>query len=142
MDREINKAQFVLMICTQAYYRRVMGEEKPGIGLGIAWEGSLIYNHIYASGSLNTKFIPVIFDQEHAKYIPTPIQGATRYCVSADYGYGYEQLYSRLIGKPPTEKPPLGKRNRGIPPVSRGGAAGIQPRRSREPILGAHRHSS
>jgi len=110
MDREINKAQFVLMICTQAYYRRVMGEEKPGIGLGIAWEGSLIYNHIYASGSLNTKFIPVIFDHEHAKYIPIPIQGATRYCVSADYGYGYEQLYSRLIGKPPTEKPPLGKR--------------------------------
>jgi hypothetical protein len=110
MDREINKAQFVLMICTQAYYRRVMGEEKPGVGLGIAWEGNLIYNHIYASGSLNTKFIPVIFDQEHAKYIPTPIQGATRYCVSADYGYGYEQLYSRLIGKPPIGKPPLGKR--------------------------------
>jgi SEFIR domain len=109
MDREINKAQFVLMICTEAYYRRVMGEEKPGVGLGIAWEGSLIYNHIYVSGSLNTKFIPVIFDQEHAKYIPTPIQGATRYCVSANHGHGYQQLYSRLIGKPLTEKPALGK---------------------------------
>jgi hypothetical protein len=97
MDREIAKAQFVLMICTEAYYRRVMGQETPGVGLGIAWEGNLIYNHIYTSDSLNTKFIPIIFDQEHAKYIPTPIQGATRYCVSTDDGY--ERLYSRLIGE-------------------------------------------
>lgn len=110
MDREINKAQFVLMVCTEAYYRRVMGEEKPGVGLGIAWEGSLIYNQIYVSSSLNTKFIPVLFDQEHAKYIPTPLQGATRYCVTANHGHGYEQLYSRLIGKTLAEKPPLGKR--------------------------------
>ena len=36
------------------------------------------------------------------------MQGATRYCVSIPDGY--EQLYNRLIGKPPAEKPPLGKR--------------------------------
>src|SRR5260370_11589142 len=108
MDREINKARFVLMVCTEAYYRRVMGEEKSGVGLGIAWEGNLIYNHIYNSASENTKFIPVIFDLADARYIPIPVQSATRYCVSSDDGY--EQLYNRLIGKPPAEKPPLGKR--------------------------------
>jgi hypothetical protein len=108
MDREIKKAQFVVMVCTEAYYRRVMGEEKPGVGLGIAWEGQLIYNHIYSAGSRNTKFIPVIFDATHAIYIPTPTQGATRYCLGSPEGY--EQLYSRLIGRPPAEKPPLGKR--------------------------------
>jgi hypothetical protein len=53
MEREIGKAQFVLMICTEAYYLRVMGQEKPGVGLGIAWEGTLIYNHIYNARSLN-----------------------------------------------------------------------------------------
>jgi SEFIR domain len=106
MDREIGKAQFVLMICTEHYYRRVMGLEKPGVGLGIAWEGKLIYNHIYNASSLNTKFIPVIFDLAHAKYIPTPLQGATRYCLDHEY----EKLYNQLIGKPPAEKPPLGKR--------------------------------
>ena len=108
MDREILKAQFVLMICTEVYHRRVMGLEPPGIGLGIAWESSLIYSHIYASSSQNKKFIPLVFSEEHIKYIPVPIQGATRYCVSTDDGY--EQLYSRLIGKPPAEKPLLGKR--------------------------------
>jgi hypothetical protein len=106
MDREIGKAQFVLMICTERYYRRVMGTEKPGVGLGIAWEGSLIYNQIYKESSLNTKFIPVIFDPAHAQYIPAPLQGATRYCLDHEY----EKLYKRLIGKPPAEKPPLGKR--------------------------------
>jgi hypothetical protein len=134
MDREINKAQFVLMICTEAYYRRVMGQEPPGVGLGIAWEGSLIYNYIYASGSLNTKFIPVVFRDEHVKYIPTPIQGATRYCVSTEDGY--EQLYSRLIGRPPAEKPSLGKRKAlprrevktdfAMPPPTQHGDTGIR----------------
>jgi hypothetical protein len=85
-----------------------MGQERPGVGLGIAWEGSLIYNHIYAAESLNTKFIPVIFSTEHAKFIPTPTQGATRYCLNTNDGY--EQLYNRLVGKLPAEKPPLGKR--------------------------------
>jgi hypothetical protein len=113
MDREINKAQFVLMICTETYYRRVMGNERPGVGLGIAWEGSLIYNYIYAAGSLNTKFIPVIFLPEHATFIPTPAQGATRYCLNTNDGY--EQLYNRLIGRPPAEKPPLGKRKQPLP---------------------------
>jgi hypothetical protein len=108
MDRQISKAQFVLMICTEAYYRRVMGQETLGIGLGIAWEGNLIYNHLYSAGSLNTKFIPVLFHPEHGRYIPSPTQGATRYCVSTDDGY--EQLYSRLTRRPPAEKPPLGKR--------------------------------
>jgi hypothetical protein len=107
MDREIRKAQFVLMICTKEYYSRVMWEDPP-VGLGIAWEGSLIYNHIYGAGSQNTKFIPVIFDPEHAKFIPTPLQGAPRYCVSTNDGY--EELYRRLLGRPPAEKPPLGKR--------------------------------
>ena len=96
MDREINKAEFVLMICTQAYYLRVMCQEPAGVGLGIAWEGNLIYNHIYKTGSLNAKFITVIFLPEYAKFIPTPIQGATRYCLNTDDGY--EQLYNRLTG--------------------------------------------
>jgi hypothetical protein len=113
MDREIDKAQFVLMVCTEVYYRRVMGEERPGIGHGIAWEGNLICNHIYGAASRNTKFIPVIFEEGQAIYIPMSIQGATRYCLSTPFGY--EQLYSRLIGRAPTEKPPLGKRQ-ALPP--------------------------
>src|SRR5208283_193175 len=101
MDREIKKAEFVLMICTAAYLRRVNGNEEP------PWEGNLICNHIYNAASRNTKFIPVVFDAAHAIYVPTSIQGVTRYNLGSPDGY--ERLYSRLIGKPPAEKPPLGE---------------------------------
>jgi hypothetical protein len=95
------------LIGTERYYCRVMGKEAPGVGLGVAFESVLIYNHLFNERSLNQKFIPVIFDEAHKQYIPTPVQGATRYCINNNDAY--EQLYSRLIGKPPTEKPPLGK---------------------------------
>lgn len=44
MDNNIGDANnFVLMVCTDAYLRRVTGKEKPGEGLGVRWEGKLIY---------------------------------------------------------------------------------------------------
>src|SRR2546421_7965942 len=59
MDRQIRDADFVLMICTPAYYRRVMGEEKPGLGLGVRWESDLIYQYIYNAGTVNDRFLPI-----------------------------------------------------------------------------------
>jgi TIR domain len=46
MDRQIRDADFVLMICTPTYSRRVMGEEEPGTGHGVAFESTLIYQYI------------------------------------------------------------------------------------------------
>ncbi|MBV8312529.1 MAG: TIR domain-containing protein [Planctomycetaceae bacterium] len=56
MERNLDAAQFVLMVCTATYRRRVMGEEEPGKGHGVRWEGSLIYND-KPSGS---RFIPIL----------------------------------------------------------------------------------
>src|SRR4051812_46027386 len=50
MDNNIDDASFVLLICTETYRRRVMGREEAGKGLGVRWEGSLIFNHIYNDG--------------------------------------------------------------------------------------------
>jgi hypothetical protein len=47
MDKQIRDSDFVVMVCTEAYYQRVMGEEQPGKGLGVRWEGNLIYQAIY-----------------------------------------------------------------------------------------------
>jgi len=41
--------------------KRVLGEEQPGKGLGVRWEGNSIYNAIYSAGVMNTKFIPLLF---------------------------------------------------------------------------------
>jgi hypothetical protein len=108
MDRQIRDAQFVLVICTEDYYKRVMGQEVEGTGLGVRWEGGLIYQHIYNAGALNRKFLPVLLDPKDQQFIPTPLQGATRYRV--DTQDGYDELYLRLLDKPKVEKPSLGKR--------------------------------
>ena len=62
MDKQIQDSDFVVMVCTETYYQRVMREEQPGKGLGVRWEGHLIYGEIYRAGTMNTKFIPVLFE--------------------------------------------------------------------------------
>src|ERR1700682_4317103 len=47
MDSNLDAAKFVLMVCTETYRRRVMGQEQPGKGRGARWEGKLIFNRIY-----------------------------------------------------------------------------------------------
>ena len=107
MDKKIRDVKYVLMICTETYYRRVMGEEEDGKGHGVRWEGNLIYQHIYNTGTTNNKFIPVVFNSSNYEYVPTPIQGVTNYCISTQEGYN--DLYFRLIGKSKVEKPKIGK---------------------------------
>src|SRR4051812_9733817 len=41
---------FVLMICTEGYLRRIESREEPGAGLGVRWEGKLIYSRLYQQG--------------------------------------------------------------------------------------------
>ena len=36
MDKQIRDSDFVVMVCTETYYQRVMGEEQPGKGSGYA----------------------------------------------------------------------------------------------------------
>jgi hypothetical protein len=115
-EKQIGGADFVLMICTETYYRRVMGEEKPGAGLGVRWEGHLIYQHIYNPGTVNAKFIPVLLEAGEIKHIPTILQGVAHY--RADTEKGYEDLYRYLTNQPRHLKQPLGKL-RTLPPLER-----------------------
>jgi hypothetical protein len=107
MDRKIRDAQFVLSVCTEIYQKRVMGDEDAGKGLGVQWEGGLIYQHLYNAGAANTKFIPILLRADDQRFIPTPLQSATRYQIDTDEGY--KRLYARLLGLLAAEKPPLGK---------------------------------
>lgn len=106
MDKRIRDAKYVLMICTEPYYNRVMGEEEEGKGLGVRWEGNLIYQHLYNSGATNQKFIPAVFDRSQVRHIPIPLQGATFYALDSQY----DDLYLRLTDQPRVSKPILGKR--------------------------------
>jgi hypothetical protein len=116
MDNHLRTADFVLMVCTETYFRRVMLNEPLGIGLGVKWEGSLIYNHLYQAETVNFRFIPVLLEGGQVEHIPGPLQGVTFY--RPDTPQGYEALYRRLTEQPAVTKPALGQR-RALPPRQR-----------------------
>jgi hypothetical protein len=60
-ERQIENADFVLMVCTETYHRRVRGEEEPGKGLGVVWEAAIIRQLLYDAGAVSTKFVPLLF---------------------------------------------------------------------------------
>lgn len=106
MDKQIREADFVLLICTENYYNRMIGEAASGTGLGVRWEGNSIYNHIYQDGTINSKFIAVLFEDSMVKYIPDPLQGFNHYRINTQTGY--DSLYRHLINQPLIDKPELG----------------------------------
>ncbi|MBV9849169.1 MAG: toll/interleukin-1 receptor domain-containing protein [Armatimonadetes bacterium] len=121
MQTHLDGADFTLMVCTEAYQRRVMRQEAAGKGLGVQWEGSLIYNRIYKNPSQGSKYIPVLFREDDAQFIPEPVWGHTRYVIR-DFDFSdpqYEALYRHLTDQPSTPKPQLGTR-KVLPPRPRG----------------------
>jgi hypothetical protein len=107
MDRKIAGASLVLVVCTETYLNRVMGRESPDKGLGVKWEGNLIYQHLYNQGADNQKFVPVVMRNADRNFIPVPLQGASFFNIETDEGY--KRLHRRLLGVPQAEKPPLGE---------------------------------
>ena len=106
MDNQIRKADFVLMVCSELYRKKIEREVGADVGLGVKWEGTLIYQHLYDLGSANVKFIPVLLADGQPEYIPLPLRGATYYRVSVEAEY--DRLYWRLRGQTKAVKPDLG----------------------------------
>ncbi len=107
MENSINKADYVIVIGSAGYYDKIYGKVEQGKGRGVKWEGNIIYQKLYMSDSINTKYIPVIFNENDLEYIPAPLQGSTYYNVSDTASF--DKLYWRLRGVTSKEKPPLGK---------------------------------
>jgi hypothetical protein len=106
-DRQIRESDFVLMVCTKIYLRRVDGDEEPGVGHGVLWESRLIKQHLYNAGAASRKFVPVLLVNGSDAHIPAPVGGATIYRVETPEGY--EALLRLLTHQPLTPMPPLGR---------------------------------
>jgi hypothetical protein len=125
-EAEIRKTDFVLMVCSETYFRRVNGEEEPGKGHGVRWEGRLSNQHLYDAGSASRKFVPVLLASGSPEHVPTPVKGGTIYGVETPKGY--EALLRLLTEQPLTPIPPLGQR-RSLPPRERrsAGSTPVEP---------------
>jgi hypothetical protein len=113
MMHQIESADFVLLVCTEAYTRRVEGREEPRKGLGATWEGALITNSIYESGGRNTKFIPIVLTHADVRNIPVFLRLFSYYDLSSPRGY--EALYRHLTGQPEIVPGELGEVSRKLP---------------------------
>jgi hypothetical protein len=93
---KLDWAEFVLLICTETYYRRFRGHEEPSKGKGVDWEGQLITFEIYQAKSRTTKFVPVIFAAQDEEFIPEPLRDHPYRVDSED---SYQELYGFLTGQ-------------------------------------------
>jgi len=112
LDR-LDEAGFVLVVCTETYYRRFRGHEAPGRGKGADWEGALITQEIYDARSKTVKFVPVLLSAGQERFIPEPLRGHTHYELTSEESY--QDLYTFLQGKAGVEPRPLGD----LKPVSK-----------------------
>jgi hypothetical protein len=102
---------FVLMVCTAEYRRRIEGRVELDEGRGVFWEGSLIYGYLYRAKA-NERFVPLLLDEEPGDSLPPAVANWNHFRLrgfglhSADQGY--EDLYRLLTGQPGTLKPERG----------------------------------
>jgi len=103
-------SDFVLMLCTETYLKRVQDKVPADEGRGVFWEGAIIYDYLYDAKG-NTRFIPVLFSDGNDSSIPMPIRNHTRYRIDAFdlTDPGYQNLYRELTGQPLVTKPSLGE---------------------------------
>lgn len=113
---KIKEADYVLIVCTQAYERRYEATEKNGVGAGAKWEGTIVTQQLYEAEGTSHKFIPVTFSAEDIQYIPMELRGASYNLLDSESGY--ESLYRRLTSQPEVIKQHLGKRI-ALPPRKR-----------------------
>jgi hypothetical protein len=102
-------SDFVLMICTAGYLRRIEGTEEPGVGLGVGWEGRLIYSRLYQEKGVAGRYIPILLSGSDRNCIPRPLFDHTRFEIKA-FNFQdpeYEGLYRCLTDQPltPPEEP-------------------------------------
>jgi nucleoside phosphorylase len=97
MLNQVESADFVLIVCSEQYYRRFRVNEAYGKGKGATWEGGVIVDQLYQDQGQNSKFIPVVLTSEDIQFIPSPLRSIT--CYQLYNNDGYESLYRRLTNQ-------------------------------------------
>ena len=94
---KLDWADFVLVVCTETYYKRFRGHEESGKGKGVDWEGNLITSEIYNTKSKTAKFAPIFFESQDERFIPEPLRATTHYLLDSEDNY--TKLYAFLTGQ-------------------------------------------
>jgi len=115
---QLDAAEYVLVVCTETYYRRFRGHEVPGKGKGVDWEGALITQELYDCRCRTLKFVPIFLSDASTSYIPEPLRSVNFYHLNSEENY--QNLYNFLLKQAGVEPRPIGSlkpkpRQTGIP---------------------------
>ena len=107
MERQLQAAKRVLIVCTKPYVTRLGEHLVPGSGLGGRWEIRRIYDELYQSGRETAKFIPVVFGAENRQHVPPALSTFTSFDLNreADFQTLLCELRGELSGVPPLSVP-------------------------------------
>lgn len=105
MEARIEESDFVLMVCTPTYARRVLRQEAADRGRGVVWEATLLYNLLYHDDAFKAKAVPILMGEGTVRDIPLPFRDS--FC-DLRVPEGYAQLLQRLYRRPRAQKPTLG----------------------------------
>ena len=109
MEKQIEQADFVLIVCTPLYLQRYKGESfGTGFGRGVNFEGVVISQALYDSYYHNTKFIPVIPQNGSYDNIPLPLKSYSIYQLMDEY----QNLYRVLTAQPASAAPDIGQQQK------------------------------
>jgi tetratricopeptide (TPR) repeat protein len=100
-QKQIARADFIIVVCTEGYYRRLLMNVDFDERAGADWASLLSRQEIYSSR--RDKFVPVCLTRDEEQYIPEPIRSSTYFILDSEDGY--EGLYRRLTEQPPLVKP-------------------------------------
>lgn len=95
MEKQIEQAAFVLIVCSELYLQRFRRED-PSSGRGVAFEGAIITQTLYDHHCRNKKFVPVIPAGGNLEHVPIFLKSFTAYHLPGDY----TPLYRLLTNQP------------------------------------------
>jgi len=106
MSRQIQEADYVLVVCSELFHTRANDHSGDESGLGVKWETNLILQQLYNLNTNNDKYIPIIANGGSKKYIPLALQPYTYYEYTRKEDL--EKLKNRILGISKSKRPDLG----------------------------------
>jgi hypothetical protein len=106
MRRQIEEAQWVLLVFDENYRKAWDGEGSADAFHGSAFEARQIVGDLYEKNCLNDKYIPLILETSKGALIPREFSGSNRYVIPAEA----QTLCQRLRNDPRTVLAPPKRR--------------------------------
>jgi formylglycine-generating enzyme required for sulfatase activity len=85
MQTEVEKADFVVLVCTATYRTRFEGRAEPGTGRGVTWEGLLATQLLYGGELDHARVFAVVFDRHDIEVVPLAARPGSSWVLDVDY---------------------------------------------------------